>query len=107
MSAPRDEKQSRTIPLVYLRVRDADDCDPKHVTIRAERTDNIKARYAGRERIRILQKQVDALKFELNDTFTVWTAENGMPLAVQHMRAARRWELTRFRQYEKIVPGLD
>lgn len=107
LSAPRDPKQSRTVPLVYLKVWAADDGDPNHVKIVADRTEKKKVHFVGRERIMILRKQIDALKFELDDTFAIWTAENGMPLVVEHLHHPRRWELTRFRQYQKLVPGLD
>lgn len=106
-SAPRDPKQSRTIPLVYLKVWDADDGDPNHVTVVADRTEYKKVRFVGRESIKVLHKQVDALKFQLDDTHAVWTSENGMPLAVAQIHYANRWELTRFHQYERVVPGLD
>ena len=107
LSAPRDPKQSRTIPLVYLKVWDADDGDPNHVTVVADHTENKKVRFVGRERITVLGKQINALKFELDDTHAVWTSENGMPLAVEQLHHSNRWELTRFLQYERIVPGLD
>lgn len=64
-------------------------------------------RHEERSGIKVLHKQVDALKFQLDDTHTIWTSENGMPLAVTQIHYANRWELTRFHQYEKVVLGLD
>jgi hypothetical protein len=106
-TATRDPNQSSTVPLAYLKVRNAEDGNPNHVTVVADRTEDKKVRFVGRQQIRILRKDIEALKFELNDQFSVWTAENGMPLVIEHMKYPRRWELTRFRQYEKLVPGLE
>jgi hypothetical protein len=107
LSAPRDPKQSRTVPLVYLKVWDAHDGDPNHVTLVADRAENLKVRFVGRENISVLHRKIGALKFQLGDTHEVWTSENGMPLAVAQLQYANRWELTRFVQHERIVPGLD
>lgn len=107
LSAPRDPKQSRKVPLVYLKVWNANDGDPNHVTVVADRTEYVKVRFIGRESVTVLHKHVDAMKFQLDDTHAVWTSENGMPLAVEQLRYANRWELTRFHQYERVVPGLE
>jgi hypothetical protein len=68
-----------------------------------------KIHWIGGETVTVMGKSVPANKYELKDTFRMWTvASNGMVLVVEPTDGEGRWELTKFKSYSStFMPELQ
>jgi hypothetical protein len=79
---------------------------PEELVTANPRTSKIK--FLGREKISVLGRSVNSFKFQIEARHldsTVWTSESGLLLAFDW--GGLRMDLTRYQQYEDLVPELS